>query len=806
MSQINSPSDTRAKSVSDVFKASPLSVFEFFAKAGQGLYVPAYQRPYSWDKSNISRLVEDVSHGFKMLVSQPDTVTFLGTIIAIHDTQHKTVSPLVRGKVPSRVMTIIDGQQRLTTLLIISIALHEQLRIAGKKLKSDSEADNWLGQEIQRQLAELQKTFEEDQAYGHAGFRYYPRMIRSFDDQWSTDQQAQYKSPLAWYLHKYGEHLRATEALGKAVKKFTLTFPPFSGNDDVQLKNAHEAFQDRVKSVHKSLRGLDNTLEHDDDGMEIPKWSDVIANKPFQQALLNQTEFPECVCELLKSDETDFHRVLRALLFSRFLLTRVGLTVVEATNEDSAFDLFEALNTTGEPLTAYETFKPKVIQNVTLANFLQSENHKHLKSIDEYLSQFTKTDEKQEATRNLVVTFALAETGEKLSRHLSEQRRFLRDRFEALTDSDRVGFLRHFSCVASFYKLAWPPATADRPSFGDFDSLISDTARICIDYLRQSGHTITIAPLARFFDKALQAKESNETQHQKQAARNLEDAIKAVAAFWTLWRSSRAGTDSIDSHYRALMQFPQSSTDISGAKDEDFSQRYLALARHPKGTTNEVEPSIASLKTALLRILKDFGKIETKDIWAEKVIAQSAYKANAVTRFLLLTALHDSPADISNPGLNEKGTPGSVNIMTFDTWRSLSTLEHIAPQKVDRNSDWPKEIYADQPIELVDTLGNLTVLPHSINASVSNRSWKSKRYLYQVLSSSSEQAMQTLLSNAHEYSVSQPTQQLLNSKSTYMAQVDALGKVEGDWSKDLIISRGKRLSELCWDRLHAWLE
>jgi hypothetical protein len=792
---MNNTVDTRAKSVSDVFKASPSSVFEFFAKAGQGLYVPAYQRPYSWDKANISRLVEDVSHGFKMLVSQPDTVTFLGTIIAIHDTQHKTVSPLVRGKVPSRVMTIIDGQQRLTTLLIVATVLHEQLRSATKKLKPSNEADNWLIQEIQRQLAELQTTFEADQGYGTGGFRFYPRMIRSFDDQWSTDNQALYKSPLAWYLHKYGEHLRLADG---APKKFTMSIPPAIGE---QLKNVHEAFQERVKAAHKSLRGLDENPQHEEDGMEIPRWTEIVSSKPFQQALLNQTELPEAVCTLLSGEETEFHKALRALLFSRFLLTRVGLTVVEATNEDSAFDLFEALNTTGEPLTAYETFKPKVIQNTTLEQYLQSASHTHLLAIDEYLSQFTKTDEKQEATRNLVVTFALAETGEKLSRHLSEQRRFLRDRYEVLGDNPaRISFVKHLACCASFYRFAWPPVASTRPTFGDFDSSISDTARICIDYLRQANHTITIAPLTRFYARALQTKESNDTQAQKAAVRELEDAIKSVAAFWTLWRASRSGTDSIDSHYRSLMQ------PLSADGAVECPSRFIALARRPLRSHSTSEPESAKLKAALRDILKEFGKIENKQAWAQKVNSQSAYKANAVTRFLLLTALHDSPADISKPGLNEKGTTGSVNLLTFDNWRALSTLEHVAPQKADANSDWPQELYAEQSGELVDSLGNLTLLPHSINSSVSNRSWTSKRYLYQVLSSSSDQGMKALLAQAQEHGVSQPTQQLLESKSLYMAQIDALGKISGSWTAEMVTQRGERLAELCWDRLYSWLQ
>lgn len=796
---MNTSIDTRAKSVSDVFKASPSSVFEFFAKAGQGLYVPAYQRPYSWDKANINRLVEDVSHGFKMLVSQPDTVTFLGTIIAIHDTQHKTVSPLVRGKVPSRVMTIIDGQQRLTTLLIVVTILHEQLRTASKKLKATNTVDSWLAQEIQRQIAELQSTFEADQMYGDGHFRYYPRMIRSFDDQWSTDKQAIYKSPLAWYLHKYGEHVRSTEI---PVKKFSLTSP--SGIDE-QLTNAHEAFQERVRAAQKSIRMLDEAKPNDEEGIEVPRWNDIVNSKPFQQALLNQTEIPEYVCAILQSETNpSYLQTLRTLLFSRFLLTRVGLTVVEATNEDSAFDLFEALNTTGEPLTAYETFKPKVIQNTTLEQFLQSKSKGFLSQIDEYLSQFTKTDEKQEATRNLVVSFALAETGEKLSRHLSEQRRFLRDRFEVLSaDSDKVSFVEHFARCATFYKLAWPSTENASPTFGDFDSSMSDLARIGIDFLRQSKHTITVAPLIRFFAVAETAKMEGDVSRQKQAVRDLEDAIKAIAAFWALWRGSRQGTDGIDSYYRSMMQSPPQN---GNEEEHKLVARFASLARRPSKSRTSIEPNIKSLKSALRTILREFGGIDSKATWVQRTANQPAYKAQAVTRFLLLSAFHDSPADMAHPGLNEKGTTGSVSLFSFAVWRSLSTIEHIAPQKPEVNSDWPSELYSDSSGELVDSLGNLTLLPQGINSSISNRSWKSKRFLYQVLSTPTEQGMKEKLSQAQAFAVGQPTAQLIEKKSTYMAQVEALGKVEGDWTRALVNQRGHRLAELCWDKLNAWLE
>src|SRR5471030_1894831 len=119
--------------ISDVFGAHPRSVWEYLCENGQGLYVPAYQRQYSWDKSKIARLFEDVCHGFTMLIDHDDSITFLGTIIAIHDTQYLTVNPLVKGDVPSRVMTIIDGQQRLTPLRLI---IRRCMRIFVRALQS----------------------------------------------------------------------------------------------------------------------------------------------------------------------------------------------------------------------------------------------------------------------------------------------------------------------------------------------------------------------------------------------------------------------------------------------------------------------------------------------------------------------------------------------------------------------------------------------------------------------------------------------------------------------------------------------
>ena len=110
----------------------------------------------------------------------------------------------------------------------------------------------------------------------------------------------------------------------------------------------------------------------------------------------------------------------------------MAFTIVTTKSEDDAFDMFEALNTTGEPLTAFETLKPRIIEAETLARYEHSASHQHIKAVEEYLDKFKKAEEKQTATSELLVPFALAETGHKLQKRLSEQRRYLRDEYDTL--------------------------------------------------------------------------------------------------------------------------------------------------------------------------------------------------------------------------------------------------------------------------------------------------------------------------------------------------------------------------------------
>ena len=110
---------------------------------------------------------------------------------------------------------------------------------------------------------------------------------------------------------------------------------------------------------------------------------------------------------------------------------------MSAYNEDYAFDMFESLNTTGEPLTAFETFKPKVIERIGLSQYEKSTSREFMKPVENYLEKFRKAQERQNGTSQLLLPFALAETGEKLSKRHSDQRRYLRDQYDKLQSLGR---------------------------------------------------------------------------------------------------------------------------------------------------------------------------------------------------------------------------------------------------------------------------------------------------------------------------------------------------------------------------------
>lgn len=770
----------------DIFEANSRNVRELLSEPGLGLYIPPYQRPYGWDKDKVAKLLEDTLHGYSMLLESADSFTFLGTVITIHDINYTTVQPIVRPEVPGKVLTVIDGQQRLTTLLLFCVALHNQIRLAhsrmarGRKEESLNPAEQWLNGQTLRVLAELESTFLNRQPFGDAP--HYPRMIRSFDDQWSRSKaSAKYNSPIARLISDY-----LTLPTDKAVE-----FKPKKREGHIE---GEEALIERFGQISKLLKGLasDNPQK---DVEDLPKIEDIRVQKEFQLALLNH-QFPQDVESALEKKEVGeaFTGLLNVVLVACYLMNRVAVTVVRGKNEDYAFTVFESLNTTGEPLTAFETFKPKVVSAEGLEKYENSNARRHLDSVSNYLSEFKVGEQLQAATRDLLITFASAETGYKLSKRLADQRRYLKEEFERYEGDEarRNSFVQSLRDVTSFVQTAWEFEANSAPALAGLPvEAATDSVKLCLSFLVNLQHSITIGPLVRFYSTALAANEETRPDRIK----DFEGALKAIAAFSALWRASKRGTANIDQEYRDLLSGTNTLTKLP------------PLARMlRKDAKGQHEPAVhlEMLKEELRARLanKDHGGLEDRSSFVRDASIIPAYPMRHVARFILLAAYHDAVPDTATPGLIVKGKSAVSPCLTYEGFKADQnlSLEHIAPQT--QSPGWPEKIWENK--ETVHRIGNLVLVQKAANSSFSNRPWKQKRVLYAAMSAASHmEAAKIFGENGQEFS---EKAQELAQLSVHMPHLAALSQRQEEWSPEFLAQRSERLLSLAWDQLYAWLE
>ncbi|MBK9079123.1 MAG: DUF262 domain-containing HNH endonuclease family protein [Hyphomicrobium sp.] len=82
------------------------------------LSVPPYQRPYSWGEQQVEQLLDDLTEAARLGSSKVvDDSYFLGTILLMDQPGNQTVR--ITPKMAPREFDIIDGQQRLVTMMTI---------------------------------------------------------------------------------------------------------------------------------------------------------------------------------------------------------------------------------------------------------------------------------------------------------------------------------------------------------------------------------------------------------------------------------------------------------------------------------------------------------------------------------------------------------------------------------------------------------------------------------------------------------------------------------------------------------------
>jgi hypothetical protein len=433
----------------------------------------------------------------------------------------------------------------------------------------------------------------------------------------------------------------------------------------------------------------------------------------------------------------------------------------------------------------------------SVRDYRGSSAHDHMKAVQGYLDRFDVGEKLQSATRELLVTFALAETGTKLSKRLPDQRGYMKETFDRHKDSidDRLAYLRHLSDTAAFVGSTWEPARdATRQLVGLPISAMTDTVKLCLVFLKDLNHTIAIAPLLRFYSEAVHAEEG---QDRDRRVVEFEAAIKAITAFTVLWRATRRGTGNIDSQYRAVM-----TGDSLTGMGPLARQRALLDPAKPEPAV-DVDALKKELAARLSNTDKKFGGIPNLASFLAAASALPLYAiSRPLTRFLLLAAYHDTVEDPDQPGLIKQGRVGVAPCFTSDGWFNDThfTIEHIAPQQA--TGGWNEGFYSEK--EVVHKIGNLVLAPGAANTSLSSRPWTEKKVLYAALGATTAEEAKAIL-NESGLVFAQSTEELAQM-SRYLPHLRALGERNSDWDPSFMDQRAEVLLRLAYARLKGWLD
>lgn len=95
-------------------KANETKVEDFLSSNKTQFVIPVYQRNYDWTTGQCKQLLDDI---LEVGLNKKMNAHFIGSIVYVHDDVY-TASRI-------KELTIIDGQQRLTTLTLIYLALYQ---------------------------------------------------------------------------------------------------------------------------------------------------------------------------------------------------------------------------------------------------------------------------------------------------------------------------------------------------------------------------------------------------------------------------------------------------------------------------------------------------------------------------------------------------------------------------------------------------------------------------------------------------------------------------------------------------------
>lgn len=768
--------------ISRVFTTQSCPIYEWFTRGDIGYYIPLYQREYSWDKYNIDQLMDDICNQVQELHLMEDTqsIHFMGTVITVQKNIDKDLNPKSRERAayPTRVDSIIDGQQRISTLALLACQLYKNLtKLINKvnqkqKKEQQKEAYGELKEATEAYQNKLIELFSYDKkTRGHPTRK--PIIIRgSTDKGWTLkeDDKVFYKSDVSYFLAQFIRSIYNQS-----------DFP-----DPDNLRQNSKVINN-LKEIEKWLQKIENS--HEGGNENFPSTENILYT--IQETDLWEYPRPELKDFIDRNNgvPNEVRALVQLFVFCHYLLDRCCFTWIEPSSEVRAFDMFQSLNATGTPLTSLETFKPLVVNIAEREDngYEDSEFQEHYSKVENLMANLTSASSKDKRTKEYLVYFKLAYDGiKKPLNQFSMQRKWLMEEYKDNQQSleQKKEFIREMGNIAEYsshyvFSPKKPRIKKAFPEFNYFEEKTRKESAFCLCYLHDAGHKMANTVLSRFYSKFLRKEPDSEKSFIK--------ACKMIAAFFTLWRSALSN-QGLDDEYRKLLQ------------DK------ISWKANPN-------PSIKALQERFNIILNN-QNIGTRERWMRKAQQNLRYDLapKAVCRFTLFITSQDTIPDPDRPGLMKPGRPDTTSpYLDPDRWwekNELKTIEHIAPHPNKENgppNNWDEQLYEN---DNYNKIGNLTLLPMDINSAAGNRNWESKLMFYKYLAEKDPEQIGNLQKEEEKFGRTLPDKTInLLKEAKYSEHIKPIVEVgkNGSWDKDLVDRRTERMCGILWDKLREWL-
>jgi hypothetical protein len=490
-----------------------------------------------------------------------------------------------------------------------------------------------------------------------------------------------------------------------------------------------------------------------------------------------------------------------------FLKNSCHLVVIECLDLGLAFDMFQSLNATGTPLTAFEVFKPMVVHS--WGNSYSTTIKPEIDRIERVFETESTASGKEDLTDRVIVSSALIFSGEVISKRFSDERDWLSEKLPRPANAAAKEFITCIADQAEYCQHFILPRRSPKNSanFGLVTHLQSlglnaqqaDMSALCIFYLRDAGHQFAHSVLSIFYAKLLRA-QGNATSVGL-AASEFQSICQATAAFFTLWMGALHGRFP-DSEYRQLFQSPSSNISVAS------------------GSANQ---TVGFIKTAFRNALASHGIYDAtnsaaaRTTWVNHAKQTAWYSRKAVCRFALFASAHDAAPDLTpgNEGLFVNGMNNSSNLLNCRSWHAseYEVIEHVAtrdkPTTIKFTMHFDPTIYPGN-FSVVDKIGNLTLLSVPVNSSVYSE-WPDKVFYYWSLTtpnSTATGATGAALMSSLGLTTLPPSLSALTSSANYLSHLAPLayrGEQGLPWNSAFIDIRSKHLCERVFDRLEGWL-